>query len=49
MLAKFIHKSKTKWDDILLKINANDRMIYIVPAVVIHAFAPNFPTFQVWI
>ncbi|MDH8679096.1 mechanosensitive ion channel [Fusibacter bizertensis] len=49
MLAKFIHKSKTKWDDILLKNKVIDRMIYIIPAVVIHAFAPIFPTFQVWI
>ncbi|WP_073587885.1 mechanosensitive ion channel family protein [Anaerocolumna xylanovorans] len=42
-------KSKTKWSDILLENRVLDRLIRIVPALVVHAFAPAFPAYRIWI
>lgn len=45
----FAARSKTKWDDILLKNKVFERLIRIVPALVVHAFAPAFGSYQVLI
>lgn len=49
VLEKVILKSKTTWDDLLLKNKVFDRTIHIIPAFVIYALAPIFPDYQVWI
>ncbi|RCX13224.1 miniconductance mechanosensitive channel [Anaerobacterium chartisolvens] len=49
VLEAFIIRSKAKWDDILIKSKLFERIIRAVPAFVIHAFAPVFPSYQVWI
>lgn len=47
IVENFIKKSKTKWDDILLKHKVLERIIHIIPAIVVHSFAPMFPDYQV--
>ena len=47
IVENFIKKSKTKWDDILLGHKVFDRLIHIIPALVVHSFAPIFPAYQV--
>jgi miniconductance mechanosensitive channel len=42
-------KTKNKWDNILMEKKVFDRLASIVPAGIIHAFAPAFPTYQLWI
>lgn len=42
-------KSNTKWNTILLENKVFERLIRIVPALVVHAFAPAFPDYRVWI
>lgn len=42
-------RSKSKWNNILLKNKVFDRLIRIVPALVVNAFAPAFPAWHVWI
>ena len=49
VLKAFIARSKMKWDDLLLKNKVFERIIRIIPAFVIHAFAPVFPSHQAWI
>lgn len=49
ILENFISRSKSKWDDILVKNRVFHRLAHIVPASVIHAFAPAFPSYQTWI
>lgn len=48
-LLAFISKSKSKWDDVLVKNNVLQELVHVVPACVIHAFAPVFPDYMVWI
>lgn len=48
-LGAIITKSKTKWDDMLLKHKVLERLILVIPALVVFAFAPTFPSFQEWI
>lgn len=45
-LGAIITKSKTKWDDMLLKHKVLERLILVIPALVVFAFAPTFPSFQ---
>ncbi|MBF4692555.1 mechanosensitive ion channel family protein [Fusibacter ferrireducens] len=47
IIENFIKKSKTKWDDILLKHKVFERLIHMIPAIVVHSFAPMFPSYQV--
>ncbi|HOA56280.1 MAG: mechanosensitive ion channel family protein [Anaerovoracaceae bacterium] len=49
ILRAFIEKSRTKLGEALLKNKVFERIIYIIPAFLIHFFAPVFPSFQVWI
>lgn len=49
VLRGFIARSKTKWDDLLLKNKVFERLIHILPAFIIHSFAPVFPSHQIWI
>jgi len=46
ILENFITRSKSKWDDILVKNKVFHRIAHIVPASVIHAFAPVLPSYQ---
>jgi len=45
----YITKSKAKWDDILLKKRVFEQLAHIPPVLIIHAFAPVFPTVHTWI
>jgi miniconductance mechanosensitive channel len=45
-LRTYILKSKNKWDDILLERKVFERLSHIIPAAIIHAFAPVFPNYQ---
>ena len=49
VLGTIITKSKTKLGDALLRNKVFERIIYIIPAFIIHASAPVFPAYQVWI
>lgn len=49
VLKAFIVRSQGKWDDILLQNKVFDQMPLVIPAFVVHAFAPVFPSFQIWI
>ncbi|MDD4565037.1 MAG: mechanosensitive ion channel [Eubacteriales bacterium] len=49
VLEKAIVRSKTQWDNFLLKNKVFDRLIHIIPAFVIHALAPIFSDYQIWI
>lgn len=49
ILESHIMKTKNKWDDMLLENNTLDVIGRIPAALVIYAFAPVFPTFEVWI
>ncbi len=49
VLRSFISKSRSRWGEILLKNSVFERITSIVPAFVIHSFAPVFPSFQDWI
>ena len=48
-LKLYILKSKNTWDDILIKRKVFDQITFIVPALIIHAFASAFPAYQNWI
>ena len=48
-LEAFIAKSKSRFDDVLVKNKVFTQISAIVPACVIHAFAPVFPSWQTWI
>ena len=45
ILRAFIEKSRTKLGEALLKNKVFERIIYIIPAFLIHFFAPVFPSF----
>jgi len=45
----YARKSKNKWDDIMVEKRVFERLSHLVPAVIVHSFAPVFPTAQVWI
>lgn len=49
VLEAYAAKSKSRWGDILRKNRVFERIIRIAPAAVIHAFAPVFPAYRVWI
>lgn len=49
IVKRYINKSKSKWDDVLLNNNVFEVIARIPTALVIHAFAPVFPTYQNWI
>ena len=49
VLRTFISKSKSRWGEIFLKNSVFERITSIVPAFVIHSFAPVFPSFQDWV
>ncbi len=49
LLITFISRIKSRWDDFFIKNKVFDRLIRIIPASVIYAFAPQFPGAQVWI
>lgn len=49
LLLKIVARSKTNWDDLLLKNKVLDPVTYMVPAFIIHTFAPTFPAYEVWI
>ncbi|MDF2871602.1 MAG: MscS Mechanosensitive ion channel [Anaerocolumna sp.] len=40
-------RSKSKWSDILINNKVLERLIRIVPAITVHAFAPTFPAYQI--
>jgi miniconductance mechanosensitive channel len=40
-----IKRSKNKWDDILVKRKVLEQLAHIIPALVIHLFAPAFPVY----
>lgn len=42
-------RSKSKWSDILINNKVLERLIRIVPAITVHAFAPAFPAYQIMI
>jgi len=44
-----IIKSKSNWDDVLIKNKVLETAIRIIPASVIHAAALTFPEYHVWI
>lgn len=48
-LQAYVNKTKVKWDDILLDGKILQRLAHIVPIGIIHASAPLFPTYQLWI
>lgn len=45
----YISKSKNRWDDIIKQNKVIEQLTYLAPALVIHAFAPVFPSYQAWI
>jgi miniconductance mechanosensitive channel len=49
LLAAFIRRSKSKWDDYLLDSKVFDHLAHLAPAVVIHLCSPLFPEIQAWI
>ncbi|WP_027398991.1 mechanosensitive ion channel family protein [Anaerovorax odorimutans] len=49
ILSAIIAKSKTKWDDIILHHKVFERLILVIPALIVHSFAPTFPAAQEWI
>lgn len=42
-------KRQTKWSDALFRNKVFERIIFLIPAFIIHASAPVFPVYQVWI
>ncbi len=42
-------KSRTKWDDAIIRRKVFERLSLIVPAIIINAFAPAFPNGADWI
>jgi len=48
-VAAYIERSKNKWDDILVKRRVLERAANLVPAIIIHIFAPVFSVYQDWI
>lgn len=48
-LSIYIKKSKSKWDDVLLKRNVFDQIAHIPPILIIYAFASLFQPYQSWI
>ncbi len=49
VLQVYIAKSKNKWDDIFLKNKVFERMMGILPAIIIHESAVLFPMVEDWI
>jgi len=49
MLRAIIRKSKGKWDNALFQYKVPERLMLIVPALVLHAFAPTFPAGEKWL
>lgn len=48
-LQQYAKKTKGKWDDVIVEKNILDRLARIVPLGMIYAFAPIFPSFEIWI
>ncbi|WP_324823943.1 mechanosensitive ion channel family protein [Sinanaerobacter sp. ZZT-01] len=48
-LKVIVVQSKTKWDDILLEHHVFERMVLIIPALVIYVFAPMSVYGQAWL
>ncbi len=48
-LNAYAEKTKVKWDDIVVEKKVFERLARIVPIGVIHALAPIFPAYEVWI
>lgn len=46
VVTAYISKSKNKWDDILLEKKLFEQIVLIVPAIIVHAFAPVFHQYQ---
>lgn len=42
----YIMKTSNKWDDVFLRNNIFKKLANIVPAAIIHSFAPVFPKYQ---
>ena len=49
IFGKVVAKTRSKLGEALLRNKVFERIIYIIPAFIIHASAPAFPTLQVWI
>jgi miniconductance mechanosensitive channel len=49
VLQVYISKSKNKWDDVFLKNKVFERMMGILPAIIIHESALLFPSVEGWI
>ncbi|WP_330389711.1 mechanosensitive ion channel family protein [Cellulosilyticum sp. I15G10I2] len=48
-IKSYAAKTKAKWDDVLVEKKVFERLARIVPIGIIHAFAPVFPAYEVWI
>lgn len=48
-LQQYAKKTKGKWDDIIVDKNILDKLARIVPLGMIYAFAPIFPSFEIWL
>lgn len=49
VIAVYIRRSKSKWDDIFLERRLFSRAANLAPAIILHLSAPVFPGIQVWI
>lgn len=49
LLEIYISKSKAKWDDVLLKNRVFDRLISILPAIIVHESAALFQDVESWV
>lgn len=49
ILKAIIKKSKGKWDNALFQYKVPERLMLIIPALVLHAFAPTLPAGQQWL
>lgn len=46
LMAKFVVRSRYKWDDLLLEGKLFDRIGNIVPGIIVYSFAPAFPNIE---
>jgi miniconductance mechanosensitive channel len=49
VIAAYIRRSKSKWDDIFLERRLFSRAANLAPAIILHLSAPVFPGIQIWI
>lgn len=49
LITQIINKKKFKWGKIFLEHKLFHKASHIVPAIIIHYFAPAFPSYEIWI